>query len=279
MSDDSLRELAHFAGIAPSWVDAAGQPHEVSLDVLRTILTAFGLPATTASQIASSRVALRGIASDAPLPPLLIVTAGEPIRLPPLARFGEIAHYRIVLEDGVFVDGAVQRDADGFHLPAVGDIGYHRLQIGSEDVTLAVAPARCFTIADIHTGIDGQPRLWGVQAPVYSLRRKGDGGIGDGGALAQAARAVAARGASAFAINPVHALFSAAPDRYSPYAPSSRAFLNPLYADPAAALDTATIARASDGDLAAALSVLEALPQIDWPEAGRAKLTLFRRLF
>ncbi|HUD52486.1 4-alpha-glucanotransferase, partial [Parvibaculum sp.] len=46
-----------------------------------------------------------------------------------------------------------------------------------------------------------------------------------------------------------------------------------------AALDTATIARASDGDLAAALSVLEALPQIDWPEAGRAKLTLFRRLF
>lgn len=281
MSDDSLRELAQFAGISSSWVDAAGRPHEVSLDVLRTILSSFGLAATTAAQIASSRVALRTVAADAPLPPLLIVTAGAPVRLPPLARFHEIEHYRIVLEGGAFVEGAVERDADGFHLPAVGDIGYHRLHIGDEEITLAVAPSRCFTIADIGLGNDGAaPRLWGLAGPVYGLRRAGDGGIGDFTALASAARAAAAHGASAFTINPVHALFSAAPDRYSPYAPSSRAFLNPLYADPADVLDPGVIAKAMrEADAAADFAALERLPLIDWPQSGRAKLALFRRLF
>lgn len=282
MSDDSLRELAQFAGISSSWIDATGKPHEVSLDVLRTVLSSFGLAATTAAQIASSRVALRGIAADAPLPPLLIVTAGAPVRLPPLARFHEIERYRIVLEGGgAFVEGAVERDGDGFHLPAVGDIGYHRLHIGDEDITLAVAPSRCFTIADIGLGDDDHaPRLWGLAGPVYGLRRPGDGGVGDFTALANAARAAAARGASAFTINPVHALFSAAPDRYSPYAPSSRAFLNPLYADPADALDPGAIARAMrEADLAADFAALERLPLIDWPRSGRTKLALFRRLF
>ena len=55
-------------------------------------------------------------------------------------------------------------------------------------------------------------------------------GFGDFGALAEFAKEAGAHGASAVAISPVHALFGGAPDHISPYAPSSRLYLNPLYA-------------------------------------------------
>ena len=47
--------------------------------------------------------------------------------------------------------------------------------------------------------------------------------------MASAAR----EGADAIALSPTHSLFAADPAHYGPYSPSSRLFLNPLYADPA----------------------------------------------
>ena len=43
-------------------------------------------------------------------------------------------------------------------------------------------------------------------------------------------------GAAAVAISPMHAMFSADTERFSPYSPSSRLFLNSLYASPACIL-------------------------------------------
>ena len=53
------------------------------------------------------------------------------------------------------------------------------------------------------------------------------------GAVRDLAEAAARQGADAVALSPVHGLFAADPARYGPYSPSSRLFLNPLYADPA----------------------------------------------
>src|SRR5262249_53131870 len=108
----------------------------------------------------------------------------------------------------------------------------------------------------------------------------GDGGIGDTGAVAALAEAAARLGADALALSPVHALFAADPSHYSPYAPSSRLFLNPLYADPAALFGPEKIARAVDAlGLGDELRRVEAAPLIDWPAAARAKMAVFRRLF
>jgi 4-alpha-glucanotransferase len=72
-------------------------------------------------------------------------------------------------------------------------------------------------------------RAWGIACQLYSLRSKRNWGIGDFGDLARFAEIAAAVGADFVGVNPLHALFLAAPDRSSPFSPSTRQFLNPLY--------------------------------------------------
>src|SRR5205823_2781753 len=149
-------------------------------------------------------------------------------------------------------------------VPPISMPGYHRLRFANREITLAAAPARCRTLQDIGAGL----RMWGVAAQIYSLRRPGDGGIGDAGAVRDLAKVAAAQGADAIALSPVHSLFAAEPERYSPYSPSSRQFLNPLYADASAVFDPERIAAC----LPEGRETLEQASLIDWSVAGAAKL-------
>lgn len=72
-------------------------------------------------------------------------------------------------------------------------------------------------------------RCWGVACQVYGLRSERNWGMGDFEDLARFAEIAAAAGADFVGVNPLHALFLAAPERDSPFAPSNRLFLNPLY--------------------------------------------------
>jgi 4-alpha-glucanotransferase len=244
---NKLQELAEAGGLALRWRDIHGQWHEVGPDTLRTVLGALGLPAGSDAEIDDSLASLR---HPARLPPVLTADAGLPLRVP-----GD--EYHLVLENGQEISGRV---VDG-HMPVPNVPGYHRLSVAGQDVTLAAAPTKCWTVADAAPGM----RPWGVAVQLYALRRAGDGGIGDFGGLAAFVRAAAARGASAVAISPVHAQFSATPDRFSPYSPSSRTLLNVLHA----AVDV-------PGEAAAEL---EARPLIDWPTATRLRLRHMSTLF
>lgn len=75
---------------------------------------------------------------------------------------------------------------------------------------------------------DGR-RVWGLALQLYSVRSERNWGIGDFADLKQVVCVVAQCGAAAIGINPLHALFLDRPEMASPYAPSSRLFLNPLY--------------------------------------------------
>ena len=72
-------------------------------------------------------------------------------------------------------------------------------------------------------------RCWGVACQLYGLRSPRNAGIGDFEDLARFAELMAEAGADFVGVNPLHALFLAAPERCSPFSPSSRRFLNPLY--------------------------------------------------
>jgi 4-alpha-glucanotransferase len=72
-------------------------------------------------------------------------------------------------------------------------------------------------------------RAWGVTCQLYSIRSARNGGIGDFEDLARLAELLGAQGADFLGINPIHALFFSDPGRYSPYSPSSRRFLTPIY--------------------------------------------------
>jgi 4-alpha-glucanotransferase len=74
-----------------------------------------------------------------------------------------------------------------------------------------------------------ESRAWGITCQLYSLRSQRNWGIGDFEDLATLAEIAAPFGADFIGINPLHALFFADPAFFSPYTPSSRRFLNPLY--------------------------------------------------
>ena len=72
-------------------------------------------------------------------------------------------------------------------------------------------------------------RAWGIGCQLYGVRSERNWGIGDFADLARLAEIAAEAGADFLGVNPLHALFFAAPDHCSPFSPSTRDFLNPLY--------------------------------------------------
>ena len=279
MSDQQLYQLAAGAGISVDWNDYRGQPQRVGIDSLRRILTALDLPCTSDAQISESLARVDAERADPQLPPLITAIAGEPTLAPDSIG----SRLRLRLEDGSKRD-LVTVPADHGHafIPAIAETGYHQLHLQDRDITIAVAPRRAFGVADIanDSGSAAPPRLWGLAAQLYSLRHTGDGGIGDFSALADLSRRAAASGAAAVAVSPVHALFAADLQRFGPYAPSSRLFVNALHVDPAAVFGAADMqaAIAATG-VAAELARLEGLHLIDWPAAAAVRYRLLRHLF
>ena len=247
---EGLHALAEAAGLALRWRDVHGHWHDVGEDTLRLVLAALRLPAGDDAAVAESLDSLRHATT---LPPLLTGDAGGTLTLP-----GDIGAWEIALEG----EGAELGSGNPVRIPV--QPGYHRLRAGNAETVLAVAPARCWTVADA-TPQSPPSRLWGIAAQLYALRRRGDGGLGDFGGLADFVRNAGAHGAAAVAISPVHAQFSATADRFSPYSPSSRTLLNVLHA--ALRLTGKEAAR------------LEALDLVDWPAATRLRLKHLDKLF
>lgn len=273
MSNEHLHSLATQAGLAVDWIDANGRPQTVAPDALRTVLDGLGYPADSAEQIDASLQQLEEDRRQHKAPPLLTVDRGHPLDLSPW--FEPHSTFVLQLEEGGSLDGRL--DAQG-QLPPQASVGYHQLSIAGQQLTLAVAPATCYSLA---MATDTQvPRTWGLTVQLYALRREGDGGFGDTLALEALVRSAGERGADALAISPVHAMFASDASRYSPYSPSSRLFLNALYAAPGAILGERALRVAIEQTgLADELAELEALPLIDWPRAAAAKWQLLQALY
>lgn len=278
MNDTAIHELADAVGLMRDWTDASGRPQQVTADALRRILEALGFPCTTQAQCHNSHEQLRGARES--LPPLLTATIHQPLRLPPAPQLSG-RQYRIEYEDGAIIEGRFGDDAaHGAQLPPIARTGYHHLRAGDIEITLAVAPPRCFGVADaLHLANPDAARLWGLGVQLYSLRRAGGGGIGDFAALTTLAQQAASHGAGALAISPVHAMFSADVHRFSPYGPSSRLFLNVLHIDPAAVLGAEVLASVLDNETSDELARLEQTELIDWSAAGALRLRVLRKLY
>ena len=252
MREEALHALAAAAGLQVDWSDAAGEARTVGPDALRDILAAMGASCAGEAEMLRERERLDTEAHEAD-GRFLTATAGEWVRTPlPPGLPVELA-----AEDGSARLAELRSGGGPASLRAPEAPGYYTLVVGSSELTLAVAPRQAWTLADAAPG----RRLWGAAAQVYSLRGRREVAFGDFAALADTARMLGRRGADVLAISPVHALFAADPSRFSPYAPSTRLFLNV--------------------QLAAAAAPGKADPQaggelIDWPIAGRAKLARLR---
>lgn len=108
--------------------------------------------------------------------------------------------------------------------------GYHQLNIsvGSLQAScpLIYAPKMCYSPQEASV-----KKLWGYTAQLYSLRSNQNWGMGDFTDLFELVEKSADQQASIVGLNPLHPLYQQNPAHRSPYSPSSRCFLNPLYID------------------------------------------------
>ena len=138
---------------------------------------------------------------------------------------------------------------------------------------LTVAPSQCF----LPLREAGSPRLSGIAAQLYALRRRGDQGVGDFTTLGEIAEMAANAGVATVGLNPLHALFSQDRERASPYYPSDRRFFDPLYID--VALLDGPRAKAALARNAEQIAALSALPDVDYPNVWALKRAILEASF
>ncbi len=119
----------------------------------------------------------------------------------------------------------------------------------------------------------GERRMWGLAVQLYALRSARNWGHGDFGDLAALIETVAPLGCSAIGLNPLHALFPDRAEDASPYSPSSRQFLNPLYIDLNAVGEFPGLAALG---LEAQVSALRAADMVQYAGVARAKIAALR---
>lgn len=283
-SDPSLLEtLAAAAGIAPEWWDVEGTHHPVGDDTKRALLAALHLPAGTNGEVRDSLAKLSEQRFGRDVPFARVLRVGQ---APTLTLAGAAAQavrrldLVIRLEDGGEIDLAVRPEEgrreevvrpDGrraltrtVDLPEL-PVGRHTLMLGEAACRLTLAPHACYLPPELAAGA----RRFGIGAHLYTLRpAQADQGIGDFTALGELAELAAAQGAAVLGLNPLHALFPGDRERASPYSPSDRRFLDPIYIDVAAlGADVASF-----GPLAAEASV-------DYSAVWAAKQAALRAAF
>ncbi|CAN3129103.1 4-alpha-glucanotransferase [Mycobacterium sp. smrl_JER01] len=249
MSDDTgvpalLVDLAHRYGVASEYTDWTGRTVTVPASTLIAVLDALGVAAATEDDRAEALTRHDRDHWARALPPSIVARAGVTASFWVHVTHGDPARLWLRLEDGSVRTGLRQLennsppfDLDGrlvgeatFELPADLPVGYHRLhlQVGSGDVstTVIVAPARLECGGALSSG----RRAWGLATQLYSVRSRSSWGVGDLTDLTDLAVWSAARhGAGFVLVNPLHAAAPVAPMEPSPYLPTSRRFVNPLY--------------------------------------------------
>ena len=241
--DSGLVELATRFGVATTYTDWTGRPVEVGEHTLVAVLGALGVEAGTPEQQQNALDAQNRSYWAKSMPSTIVGQAGKDTPFWVHVTHGEAAHVWVRLEDGTVRTGARQLDnftppfdLDGrlvgeatFVLPADLPLGYHRvhLQSGTQETSTALI------ITPTWLGLParmGRQRTWGMATQLYSVRSKGSWGVGDLTDLTDlAVWSGAEHGAGYVLINPLHAAAPTRPMEPSPYLPTSRRYVNPLY--------------------------------------------------
>jgi 4-alpha-glucanotransferase len=201
-----IQAEARAAGVLTDYYDARGQHLHVPVETLRRILDA--LPMSHSGPAAEPIVHRAGSA------PLEVAAVEHDARWS--LRDGE--H---LAGDGHVADGMIQ-------LPNL-EAGVYRLEIYGADG--ALRRGQVIVVAPLMAFQGEFDRVWVLAVQLYSLRSARNWGIGDFTDLKHLLEAAATLGCAGIGLNPLHALFDDEPDSCSPYAPSSRLFLNPIYID------------------------------------------------
>jgi 4-alpha-glucanotransferase len=296
-----IDKLARLRGVGDAYHDYRGDLRYFTMKTKTDILRAMGCAVNDPVALAAELSELEVSRWRTLLPPVATARGtriGFDLNIP-AREFGSSLVWRVRLEEGGSLDGAVSSgelpelwrgEIEGtwvtrrrFELPADLPPGYHDLEITLGGVVgqcpLVMSPLECFEPAAI---VEGR-RLWGVAVQLYTVRSRGNWGIGDFGDLEQLIRWLAPRGAGFIGLNPLHALAPSDPARSSPYSASNRHFLNILYiavpAVPEFEECEAARSRVAEPVFASRLDNLRSAPLVDYRSVANAKLEILELLF
>lgn len=253
---EALNLLAETAGIEPSVRDYFGNEFAVSDATKRALLSAMGYDAESDAGIVTALCGIEDAKWIGMLPPVTMLCERAPVHvicsLPAGEAGAKEVEWEIAFEDGRLLREALAPDDAGGETRLVGGqlfqrrrltidarapLGYHRLTIRARATegsgALIVVPEAGYLAPELEHG----GRIWALATQLYALRSDGDWGIGDFTSLRRLAAIAAKAGAGAIALNPLHELYPSNPQAASPYAPSSRLFLNACYVDVTAVAD------------------------------------------
>jgi 4-alpha-glucanotransferase len=193
--------MRHESPIEPRYRDATGKWRDVSPATRRAVTEALRA-ADTDTEDERVRIVPRGksIAFDEPVDLILENGSRESVKLS--ARRSSR------------VRSALPRDVP---------LGYHTVEFreSGRRLSLIVVPDACHLPPSL--------RIWGWAVQLYAARSRRSWGIGDLRDLTTLAEWAAKDGAGLLLVNPLHAATPVVPQQSSPYSPTTRRFLNPLY--------------------------------------------------
>lgn len=249
---DAFNHLCERCGITESYYDISGVHHVATLEARLSLMQSMGINVQCDQDIHHNLELIRLRDWQHIVAPAHVYQQSDgehDIALVlNLSQTGEQIHWQIVEDNGkthsgywqfVTQNASEQCEINGvahfrFHapLPAVSDIGYHQLNLqlaGDTDASslLIATPETCYQPPAFEAG----EKVWGISLQLYALRSKRNWGIGDFTDLINAIKTLAPLGVDVIGLNPLHALFPHLPENASPYSPSSRDFLNPVYLD------------------------------------------------
>lgn len=299
-----LRNLAARHGVATSYEGWDEQRHEVGDETLRTVLAAMDVPADTDVEVEDALEECELAPWRRVLPPVVVGVQGTEARFVVHVPHGDPVTVTIVTESGdevaarqldVWVD---PREVDGaligratFAVPADVPSGWHEIRAStwsdgtepsdasSESCTLVVTPARLSTSDSL-----SDRQRWGVLAQLYSVRSRRSWGLGDFGDLGDLATIFGSvHGADYVLVNPLHAAQPQPPVEASPYLPTTRRFVNPLYIRVENIREAAYLPRPHYARMREAAARFERAngkaDRIDRDRSYRAKLRTLERVF
>ncbi len=254
-----LATLAARVGIVADYHDLAGTLHPTSDDTRRALLAAMGFAVDSITSLTEALQTWDEAPWRHPCDPVVVLRDGEasaPVSY--RVAIDEGHEQSVVLAwqlrdeaNGVVWEGQVgpglsaveARVLDGrryvrLEMPAPSGLalGYYQLRVRAEGLVggmegatrIIVAPRQCY----VPPSIESRQRLWGLALQLYSLSSDRNWGCGDFTDLGRIVEwAGKELGAGAVGLNPLHALRNTTPYHISPYAPSSRLYLNELYID------------------------------------------------
>ncbi|WP_168581826.1 4-alpha-glucanotransferase [Gephyromycinifex aptenodytis] len=239
-----LTQLARAYGVATEYWDWQGAHVTVSAETIHAVLGALGVQTDDADAVSRALNAVDERPWRRMLAPVQVSTLGTEITVAVHVPHGSPVTVWLELEewggkrmlkqidkwvDPRLIDGSLVGEAT-FEVPADVPTGWHTLfaQIPDEEPAtgrLVVVPSRLQLPPTVQ-----RHGASGLMNQLYSVRSERSWGIGDFADLAElGAWSARGLGCDFMLINPVHAAEPTPPMEPSPYLPTSRRFVNPIY--------------------------------------------------